>query len=355
MADKLEEEWSRLSLTQEEAKIVEFEEETPAEKVEQIALSLLGKLMMEGSFNARVMKNVLKNIWKPSKGLVRRDLYDNFFMFQFSSATDKRFEWTRLEHSSKIVFTMARFWVKAYDVPGVRQTKNFAEFLGSHIGTFVDCEDSNMFGADRSLCFRVDVDIKNPLRQGVSVKIDGKSIWIRPKYVKLPDFCYGCGKLGYVFKACNLVDGDMNDADLQYGSWLRASPLKFRRRSAEGKGGRATKLRLVFDETHSLSKGNGPHIGKERAQQIDDNVIVTPSSEVFKRKLEERKSTKEVEKDQVMESDSSAQRKSRRIRLLWDKMVDLTLLSYLLYHMDVRIKLEGEDIEWRFTGIYGWA
>ena len=77
MANKLEEGWNRLNLTQEEAKIVEFKEETPVEKVEQIALSLLGKLMTKGSFNARVMNNVLKNIWKPSTGLVIRHLDNN--------------------------------------------------------------------------------------------------------------------------------------------------------------------------------------------------------------------------------------------------------------------------------------
>jgi len=43
------------------------------------------------------------------------------------------------------------------------------------------------------------------------------------------------------------------------------------------------------------------------------------------------------------------------LELLWDKMVNLTLLSYSLHHMDASIKLEGKDIEWRFTSIYGWV
>ena len=68
-------------------------------------------------------------------------------------------EWTRLEQPSVFEFSTARFWVEAYDVPGARQTKAFAEFLGSHVGTFVDGENEQMFGADKALCFRADIDV----------------------------------------------------------------------------------------------------------------------------------------------------------------------------------------------------
>jgi len=86
--DNLEDVYRKLSLTEEEAKKVIFEEDTPVKKVEEIALSLVGSLMTEGRCNNRVMKNVLKNIWKPSKGLVVRDLDSNLFVFQFFSPVD---------------------------------------------------------------------------------------------------------------------------------------------------------------------------------------------------------------------------------------------------------------------------
>ena len=47
--------------------VVIFEEDMSSEKAEEIVLSLLGKLMTNGSFNAHVMKNILKNICKSSK------------------------------------------------------------------------------------------------------------------------------------------------------------------------------------------------------------------------------------------------------------------------------------------------
>ena len=52
--------------------------------------------------------------------------------------------------------------------------KAFAEFLGAQIGTFVGCEDNNIFGADKLLCFRVDIDVSKPLRRGIHVMIAGK-------------------------------------------------------------------------------------------------------------------------------------------------------------------------------------
>ena len=56
---------------------------------EQIALCLRGKLHTNDYFNAVAMKSVLKNVWKPSKRVIIRDLYRNLFEFQFFSTADK--------------------------------------------------------------------------------------------------------------------------------------------------------------------------------------------------------------------------------------------------------------------------
>jgi len=50
------------------------------------------------------------------------------------------------------------------------------------------------------------------------VKVEGRSIWIRFKYLKLPDFLYGCGRLGHVLKACDYMDLDTPDEALQHGA-----------------------------------------------------------------------------------------------------------------------------------------
>ena len=60
----------------------------------------------------------------------------------------------------------------------------------------------------RSLCFTVVIDIRKPLSRGMNVKVGNKAIWVYFKYVKLPEFCLGCEKLGHVLKTCEEADSD---------------------------------------------------------------------------------------------------------------------------------------------------
>ena len=89
MDEGLEVEWSKLKLMEAEEEVMIFDEEVSAEKKEEIELSILGQLLTQSNYNIRVMKNVLRNIWWPSKGKVVRELDHNIVVFQFSSKKDK--------------------------------------------------------------------------------------------------------------------------------------------------------------------------------------------------------------------------------------------------------------------------
>jgi len=318
-------------LTEEEETIVACEDETPSDRADQVALCLLGKLHTQHKFNVGAMKNVFKNVWKPAQGVIIKDLDWNLFVFQFFSKTDKDHvfnegpwafdgcilmltEMTGLEKPSEVVFTTARFCVKAYDVPALKQTYNFAKFLGSQLGVFVDCVEDALGGIDKSLNFRVDIDVSKPLWRGIRTSVGGATIWIRLKYVKLPDFCYACGKLGHGYKSCEHFSDGMMEDELQYGSWLRASPLKSRRRNNEAelleerkllaayrqrRDGSTTRTKLVF----SSPSGDGSlDAGRGGAQMlIDSEGITTPSGDAFKRKLTEIKRVGDTEKVRIVE------------------------------------------------------
>ena len=43
------------------------------------------------------------------------------------------------------------------------------------------------------------------------------------------------------------------------------------------------------------------------------------------------------------------------LALLWDKKVDVSLISCSSHHIDVSVRWEEEKQSWRFFGIYGWA
>ncbi|KAJ8430330.1 hypothetical protein Cgig2_015387 [Carnegiea gigantea] len=210
--EELNMERSKLKLTAEEEKVVVFDEEIPTEKKEKIELSLIGKFFTTNSINVKVMKTVMRSVWQPGKGLVVGELDTNFFVFQFFSAKDRDFVLNKgpwAFDGNILLIKSGRAWSNYQ-----RHTKSFAEFLGSKIGTFAACEEEFMLGADKSLCFQVDVDVCKPLRKGINVKIDGKQLWIFFKFLKLPNFCYGCGRLGHMVKACEVIDPDSPNSAL---------------------------------------------------------------------------------------------------------------------------------------------
>ena len=307
-------EWEKLSLTKEEEEAVEYVEEIPEERKEEIALSLLGKFLTSNTFSTKAMKTIMQAVWRPSRGMVIKELDRNLFLFQFFLKKDKDFvmkegswafdghllitkEWTGTEQLSDIAFTTTGFWVKAYDVPAVRQTKAFAKFLGDKIGTFLGCDDDEFLGTGKALCFRTEVDVFKPLRRGVMVKLEGKALWIKFKYLKLPNFCYGCGVLGHTLKTCEAVDPATPACELQYGAWLRASPMKSCRRNAEmelaeerrlftafrsQRTGDSTRKRLIFSSGSTSGDSEKEHVVH---MAIDEGEVQIPSGDVFKRKL----------------------------------------------------------------------
>ena len=56
-------------------------------------------------------------------------------------------------------------------------------------------------------------------------------MWIKIGYVKLQDFCYDCGMLDHVYASCTLYNPPTDEIELQYGDWMRSSPLKSRGRA----------------------------------------------------------------------------------------------------------------------------
>ncbi|KAJ8430275.1 hypothetical protein Cgig2_026377 [Carnegiea gigantea] len=127
MASGLEEVCRNLELTEQDADVITFDDEGLEEKLEQIALCLYGRLLMGKKFNAGAIKSVLRNIWKPNRGV----------------------EISGIEVPSKLEFNTARFWAKAYDSPAKKQTVAFAQCLAKQLGSFVGCEGATVFEVDR--------------------------------------------------------------------------------------------------------------------------------------------------------------------------------------------------------------
>ncbi|KAJ8421863.1 hypothetical protein Cgig2_009348 [Carnegiea gigantea] len=87
----MDEELLQLRLIEEEDEIIDVVDADSEERSAQIVLYLYGKLLTSKSFNPKAMKSILKNIWKPERGVVIRELDSNLFAFQFFSTADKGF------------------------------------------------------------------------------------------------------------------------------------------------------------------------------------------------------------------------------------------------------------------------
>ncbi|KAJ8443408.1 hypothetical protein Cgig2_024185 [Carnegiea gigantea] len=92
----------------------------------------------------------------------------------------------------------------------------------------------------------VDIDVTKPLVRGMNVMGMKASLLVKLKYVRLPDLCYGCVCVGHVLRGCDIVDRNIEEDLLQYGNWLRASPLKSCRRNAAAEIKEEKKLYLAF-------------------------------------------------------------------------------------------------------------
>ncbi|KAJ8444722.1 hypothetical protein Cgig2_030396 [Carnegiea gigantea] len=148
----LEQAWKRLALTAEEEAVVVCDNNVHENRAEQTTLCLWGKLYTDNYFNVVAMKRVFNNVWKPSKGVMIRDLDKNLFAFQFFS--DKA-----------LVLTDGPC---AFD------------------GNILSLKELTRSEQPSTMNFQVNVDVTRTLRRGFRVK--------------LPEFCYRCGKLGHVLK-----------------------------------------------------------------------------------------------------------------------------------------------------------
>ncbi|KAJ8446312.1 hypothetical protein Cgig2_005843 [Carnegiea gigantea] len=180
-----------------------------------------------------------------------------------------------------------------------------------------------MYGVDKSLCFRVDIDISKPLKRGHKMMVGGKLVWVDFRYVKLPDFSYLCGMLGHITKGCDYYNPDVPESEYYMGAPKARTQLNF--------GESPTPLIPVEITDQRGKEGQNHNTGTD---QMD---ILIPGNEVFKRKHEGHDPTMGV-----------------GLALLWEKSIKLSLCSYSSNHMDANISWEGEDVEWRFTGIYRW-
>ena len=91
------------------------------------------------------------------------------------------------------------------------------------IGQFVSMEKEGFAGLEKSLRIRVLVDVKNPFKIYIFLKLrNAKTSKVIIKYENLPNICFSCGRLGRGSNDCADAQGDRKS--VSFGTWFKASP-----------------------------------------------------------------------------------------------------------------------------------
>uniref|UniRef100_A0A803LAB8 Reverse transcriptase zinc-binding domain-containing protein n=1 Tax=Chenopodium quinoa TaxID=63459 RepID=A0A803LAB8_CHEQI len=254
MADDLLNDFEKFKLTEEESKVIGENANSVDDDgtKNQIALSLVGKLLTTKPFNVEAMKHTLTSVWKLQGNVIIKMVEMNLFVFQFFNEADKEkvidgcpwfFDGKLLvlkeikgeEQPSEVEFKFAPMWVRLLDVPFNKRNKKTMTEIGDFLGCFLEADDSDPLGWGEFLRIKVMIDIAKPLRRGLFLATGpSSSKWVALKYERLDEFCFFCGRLDHTEMGCSFKDEAKEvNADIvyQYGPWLRASPRKQIRKS----------------------------------------------------------------------------------------------------------------------------
>jgi hypothetical protein len=163
-------------------------------------------------------------VWCPIKGIECKALGDNKFLITFLQESGKRnaleegpwmiskelvvvADVDRRKTLDAIEFVFVPIWVRILNLPIGMMNKEAGVTIRKEVGTFmmVDLEDGDV-PIRRFLRVRVQLDIRKPLMQGVTVQDeDGKpDRWCPLMYEYLPNFRYTCGIIGHTKNGCSI-------------------------------------------------------------------------------------------------------------------------------------------------------
>ncbi|KAJ8444491.1 hypothetical protein Cgig2_024055 [Carnegiea gigantea] len=161
MVDELMIEREKLKLTKEEEEAIEYEDFLE-ERKKEIALSLLEKFLAPNIFSVKAMKTIMQTRCQPSRGIVVKELDKNLFLFQFFLQKNKEalgFQWppTHLEGIDGDKAALENS--EGLQHLDYASDECLCKFLGDKVGAFVRCDENKMLGMNKTLCFRVEVDV----------------------------------------------------------------------------------------------------------------------------------------------------------------------------------------------------
>lgn len=122
----------------------------------------------------------------------------------------------------KIQLELVPFWIQLRGIPlGLTSEANVRRLV-CDVGEFLELEDPSKAGG--FLRARVVVNMLNLLVPGCSFsRGQDTDTWVEFRYERLQDFCYSCGKIGYVNTECSFKP--LRGGSAGYGEWTKAASI----------------------------------------------------------------------------------------------------------------------------------
>jgi hypothetical protein len=181
------------------------------------------KLFSERHVRPDVIEQSVGWIWCPAKGISCKDRGDNVFLISFNQGSGLR---RALDDGpwmiSKELLVVAKFdesksvedfdfssipiWMRVERLPLGLMNRVVAKAIGDDIGEFMEVDaDGGDLVVGRALRMKIRLDVRKPLRCGIMADLwaDKGERWCPVTYEHLPDFCYICGLIGHVDRACS--------------------------------------------------------------------------------------------------------------------------------------------------------
>ncbi|KAM0849618.1 hypothetical protein ACQ4PT_053607 [Festuca glaucescens] len=200
----------------------------------------IAKVHTTRSFSAEALFGKMKAIWNLSREPNYREAGENLFIFQMHCLGD----WKKVVHQGpwtfrgwavliedydgcvdpvKVAFGGMYTWAQIHGLPELYRKIPIVDNLSRKIGKTKEVQMSpKMLFEGNYVRLRVLIEVEKPQSRFVFLNIEGEGTkMLFVKYEKLPYFCRHCGLIGHDHEECG--DGDWEEKDLQYGTWMLAS------------------------------------------------------------------------------------------------------------------------------------
>ena len=208
---------SSFSITEEEATVIGIPDEVIEKGRNKARFGMLGKVLSSKPSNKGSVMSTMTKLWAAEGDLSAQVIDRDTFLFSFEKEQDRArvlamepWSFNKALVLLKVVngdealgwdnWSFSCFWIRVYNLPFDGMIREIGEKIGNGIGKFIDViSDKNGRCPGLYMRLRVQIDVSKPLRRGATVQLGnrGEKVWTSFRYERVPDFCFGCGRLGH--------------------------------------------------------------------------------------------------------------------------------------------------------------